>query len=412
MELDKNLLRAVLGDNKMTSRATVSEKYDISDREAGYYWFIKQNTEGLSDVFVTDAELLEQNVKYQKQKQKFQDFNRIERKSFREYARVENAVSEYTEALVDVFKNNPYKPDGKKHESQGEVIGVLQLSDLHFNELINISTNKYDFTIASKRTYKFVVEAMMYFDIHNVTDVFVMGTGDWLNSDRRLDELVAMATNRSKATFIGAQIIENVIMHLNQKYNVHIAGIVGNESRMGKDYNWNQELVSDNFDFTIFNILRHKLKGVKGVTFLGISDKHEEVVAVGDNNFLLIHGHQIGKDISKDLSKLIRKYSQQDITIDYTIWGHLHEAMLSDNYSRSASLCGSNSYSEDALLLVGRASQNIYLSFKGNRIDAIKIDLQDTDGYAGYDTKDWEDAYNPKSVDKTRTRETVLRITI
>lgn len=221
-----------------------------------------------------------------------------------------------------------------------------------------------------------------------------------------------MATNRAKASFIAAQIIENAIIHLNETFNVHLAGVVGNESRAGKDYNWSNELVSDNYDFTIFNILRNKLSDVDGISFLGFSDKHEEVVEVNKKNFLIIHGHQIGKDIYKDLSKLIRKYAHRGIIIHYSIWGHLHESMLSDMYARSASMCGSNNYSEDALLLVGRAAQNIYTVFDCDRIDATKIDLQNTDGYEGYDTKDWSDAYNPKSVSKTHKGETILRITI
>jgi predicted phosphodiesterase len=412
MELDKELLQKIIDDLSMSSRETVAEKYDVSERVASYYWFISQNMGVLQDFFETDGELVEQNVRYQKQKQKLQDFSRIERKAFREYARVENAVEEYTKGLMDVFDNNPYKPIGVTHKSTNSAVGVIQLSDLHLNELIDIATNKYDFNIASKRLYKLAVETMKYFDIQGVSDVFVFATADFLNSDRRLDELVAMATNRSKATFIGVQILENFLVHLNSKYNLHVAGVVGNESRVGKDYNWNNTLVSDNYDFTIFNVLRYKLQHTDGISFLGFCDKHEEVVEVNGKNFLLIHGHQIGKDTAKDISKLVRKYAQQNVTIHYTIYGHLHEAMVSDTYARSSALCGSNSYSEDALLLVGRSSQNIYTVFDCDRIDSIRIDLQNTDGYEGYDTKDWKDAYNPKSLDKINRGETILRITI
>ena len=412
MDIDKKLLKLVLDDNQATSRGAISEKYDISDREASYYDYIKKNIEEIAEFFETDKEIVERSVRYKKQTQKMMDLNRIERKSFREHARVENAVSEYVQELIKVFEDNPYKVEGVSHEGYDGAVGVIQLSDLHFNELIDIKSNKYDFTIASKRLFKFATEAIKYFDTHDVTDVFIFGTADFVNSDRRLDELVAMATNRSKATFIAVQILENFITHLNQHYNIHIAGVVGNESRVGKDYNWNNELVSDNYDFVIFNVLRHKLKDAKGISFLGLSDKHEEVVEVNGKNFLLVHGHQIGRDVSKDLSKLIRKSAQQDVDIDYTIWGHLHESMISDTYSRSSALCGSNAYSEDALLLVGRASQNIYTVFGEDRIDSTRIDLQSTDGYEGYDTHDWQDAYNPKSIDKTRRTETVLRITI
>lgn len=412
MKLDLELLQKIIEDKSMVSRDTVADKYDIGTRAASYYWFISQNIGTLSEMFETDDELVEQSVRSQKQKQKFQDFNRIERKAFREHARVENAVSEYVQELVNVFKDNPYSPVGIAHKSDDTAVGVLHLSDIHFNELISLNTNKFDFDIASKRIYKFIQEAKRYFLLHGVTDVFMMFSGDFVNSDRRLDELVSAATNRSKATFIAVQILENAIVDLNTDFNVHVAGVVGNESRVGKDYNWANDLVSDNYDFVIFNALRYKLKDTQGITFLGLSDKHEEVVEVNGKNFLIIHGHQIGKDISKDLSKLIRKYSQQDIDIDFAIWGHLHEAMIGDLYARSSSVCGSNNYSEDALLLVSRASQNIHLVFSKDRIDSIKIDLQSTDGYDGYDTKDWKDAYNPKSYQKTRKTETILRITV
>jgi predicted phosphodiesterase len=411
MELNVELLRRVVDDPTMPSRESIAAQFGISDQEARYYWFMSRNMDKLSEFFETDAELVEQNVRFQKQRQKHMDLNRIERKSFREYARVENAVSEYTKQLIEVFQNNPYKPAGVFHNAVGKAFGVVHLSDVHFNELINIKSNKYDFTIASERIQKFITESVEYLNRFDVVDVFLLMTGDLLNSDRRLDEILAMATNRAKATFIAVQIIENAIVQLNEHYNVHVAGVCGNESRVGKDFNWNGDIVSDNYDFTIFNILRYKLHGTQGVSFLGLSDKLEEVVEVGDKVFLLVHGNQIGKDVSKDMSKLIRKYANMDILIDFVIYGHLHEAMIADMYARSSSVCGSNNYSEDALLLVGKASQNLHV-VKEHGIDSVKIDIQDTTGYEGYDTKDWQDAYNPKSLEKTRKHETVLRITI
>lgn len=412
MELDKKLLNDIVNDITITSRECIVRDYNVSDRIAGYYWFIAKNMGTISEFFETDEELTEQNVKFKKQTQKYMDFTRIERKTFREHARIENAVSEYSSELAKVFANNPYKPKGNLHEVVGDATGIIHLTDIHFNELIDINSNKFDFTIASKRIFKVVTEAIRYFSIHGITDVFLLLTGDLLNSDRRLDELVSMATNRSKATFIAVQILENAIVHLNEHFNVHVAGVVGNESRVGKDYNWSNQLVSDNYDFVIFNILRYKLKDVDGISFLGLSDKHEEVVEVNGKNFLLIHGHQVGKDTSKDISKLVRKWANKNVMIHFVMYGHLHEALLSDMFARGSSVCGSNNYSEDGLLLIGRSSQNLHISFDENRIDSIRVDLQSVDGYKGYDTADWKDAYNPKSVDKTRKSETILRITI
>ena len=411
MEINKDLLKAVIAHPIKTIN-DVRKTFGLLEQEARRYLFVAENIEAISGVFETDRELVEQNVRYKKQQQKFADINRVERKSFREYARVENSIEEYIKGLVQVFDENPYKPSGILHTTTGTTIGVIQLSDLHFNELINIKSNQYDFNIASKRLQKLAREARKYFLVNGVTDIFLTLTGDLMNSDRRLEELMAQAVNRSKATFVAVQILENMIVDLNQHFNVHIAGVCGNESRVGKDFNWGNELVSDNYDFTIFNILRYKLKDAKGITFLGMSDKPEEAIEVNGKNFLLVHGHQLSKDITKDVSKLIAKYAQVDIIVDFVIFGHLHEAMITDRYARSSSLCGSNNYSEDALLLNGKASQNIYLVFPEDRIDAIKVDLQDTKEYPGYDNKDWQDAYNPKSVEKLHKQETILRITI
>ena len=411
MEINKDLLKAVIVHPVKTIN-DVRKTFGLNEMEARRYIFVAENIEAISGVFETDRELVEQNVRYKKQQQKFADINRVERKSFREYARVENSVEEYTKELVRVFDENPYKPSGILHTTTGTTIGVIQLSDLHFNELINIKSNQYDFNIASKRLQKLAREARKYFLVNGVTDIFLTLTGDLMNSDRRLEELMAQSVNRSKATFVAVQILENMIVDLNQHFNVHIAGVCGNESRVGKDFNWGNELVSDNYDFTIFNILRYKLKDAKGINFLGMSDKPEEAIEINGKNFLLVHGHQLSKDITKDVSKLIAKYAQVDIIIDFVIFGHLHEAMIADRYARSSSLCGSNNYSEDALLLNGKASQNIYLVFPEDRIDAIKVDLQDTKEYPGYNNKDWQDAYNPKSVEKLHKQETILRITI
>lgn len=411
MEINKDLLKAVIAHPTKTIN-DVRKTFELNEMEARRYLFVAENVEAISSVFETDKELIEQNVRYKKQQQKFADLNRVERKSFREYARVENSIEEYIKSLVEVFDTNPYKPAGVLHQIDEKVIGVIQLSDLHFNELINIKSNQYDFNIASKRLQKLARESRKYFLVNGVTDVFILCSGDFLNSDRRLDELLSMATNRSKATFISVQILENMLIDLNTHFNLHIAGVCGNESRVGKDFNWSNELISDNYDFTIFNILRYKLNSVNGINFLGMSDKPEEVIEINKKNFLMLHGNQLSKDVTKDVSKLIAKYAQIDIPIDFVIWGHLHEAMIADRYARSSSLCGSNNYSEDALLLSGKASQNIYLVFEEDRIDTIKVDLQDTTNYPGYDNKDWQDAYNPKSIEKLHRQETILRITI
>ena len=100
---------------------------------------------------IEDLDLLKQNVKLAKQKQSFQDLNRIERKTFREHIRIENAVGKYNKALKKIFDNYDLSELTIKHDENNKAVGVIQFSDVHINELVNLEQNKYDFNIASAR---------------------------------------------------------------------------------------------------------------------------------------------------------------------------------------------------------------------------------------------------------------------
>ncbi|MCM1497256.1 MAG: hypothetical protein NC124_02200 [Clostridium sp.] len=47
-----------------------------------------------------DEEIIRENVKYKRQTQKYQDTNRIERKSFREYAREYNCIEDLSREII------------------------------------------------------------------------------------------------------------------------------------------------------------------------------------------------------------------------------------------------------------------------------------------------------------------------
>ena len=105
---------------------------------------------------IEDLELLRENVKYRKEKQKAQDVNRIERKGFREHARIENAVEEYSKELKKLFENNKLHKLTKSHKVSKRAVGGIQFSDVHFNELVELQNNRYDFKVASQRCQYFV----------------------------------------------------------------------------------------------------------------------------------------------------------------------------------------------------------------------------------------------------------------
>ncbi len=357
-----------------------------------------------------DVEIIQSNVRLAKQKQSIQDLNRIERKTFREYARVENAIAEYTKNLKEIFDKYKLNKLTKSHRQSTKAVGVIQFSDVHFNELVDLEHNKYDFNVASKRCKSFVKRSIMYFKSQSITNVLLVQSGDLLNSDRRLDELLSMATNRAKATFLAVDIFQQVILELNEHFNVSVASVTGNESRVKDNWGWSTMLASDNYDYTIFQTLRYIFKNSK-INFID-GDPTEVVVEVAGQNLLILHGNgSIKGGLDKSVTQLMGRYKARGIDVDYVIFGHVHSARVGDNFSRSSSMVGANDYSEKALNLAGRASQNCYIFYDNGNRDGVKIDLQNYDEDM-YEIDKSLEAYNAKSHDKISSGTTIFKVVV
>jgi len=355
---------------------------------------------------IADKDVIEENLKLAKRSQKLTDLNRIKNKSFREHVRLENALVEYNKALIDILKTESLKTTIKQHESKGKQAIIVQIADTHFNELVDLKHNKYDFEVASKRLQKFAYHIKEYASFYNVNEIFIAITGDLLNSDRRLDEKLSLSTNRAKSSFLGVHLLKHFILDLNSIANISVGCVSGNESR-AYELGWVDMVATDNYDFTIFEILRMLLPDINFITSGGL----ELVVEVNGHNCLLIHGHQLGNMQNDKIAKVISKYARNGIILDFMMCGHLHETKITDMFARSSSLVGANAYSENALLLSSRAAQNIYI-MKDNERHDIRIDLQHTKGFKGYAINKELSAYNAKSLDKTHKKQTVFKIVI
>ena len=352
-----------------------------------------------------DEEILEVNVKLAQQVQKQQDLNRIKNKSFRERARVVNALEEFDNELIKVVSDNNLSELVVKHSPQGdEVVGIVQISDVHFNEQINLEINTYNFTVAAQRLRKMITKAKVLFKASGVTNVLIAFTGDLLNSDRRLDELLENATNRSKATFLAVDILQQVILDLNKDWNISVASICGNEARVNPDIGWIDQIASDNYDYTIHQTLGYLFRGSDGITFLPMSNPLEQVVDVCGKHILLMHGHNgvaTNGNIEGGVSKTISRYAVAGIKLDYVLMGHIHSSNVGDFYGRSSGLTGANAYSEKALNLYSKAAQNVYI-VDAEGIDGFKLDLQDADSYEPYSFDRELESYNSKSESKSK----------
>lgn len=343
-------------------------------------------------------DLVESNTNLAKRNQRLMDINRIERKSFRENTRIENAITDVSNALINILETHKFsevKPVNK-NESESTRCGILQISDTHLNELVDIPGNQYDMTIASKRLKKFTSKAIDIFNNAGVENVVIIFTGDLINSDRRMDEMMAKATNRAGAMFCAVDIFQQLIQLMSKSFEVTVGSICGNESRIQKDIGWVDVVASDNFDYMIYKILEKLFEDRNDVIFLPMEHPLELVMNINGSNILAMHGHSASRTasnakIENEVHKVIARYVARGIKIDYTIMGHVHSAYISDRFARSASTVGQNAYAENALNLSGRASQNLFIVESDGSINGMRIDLQNYDEYEPFNfSKDVE----------------------
>ena len=140
--------------------------------------YLRKQTKVIVHWLISDKEIVEENVKLAKQKQRAQDLNRIANKSFREYAREENALVEYNKELIKVLKKHSLNVKLTKHKRKKGSVVLVQIADTHFNELVDMESNQYDFKIASKRLQKFAYYIKEYAKLHKATSFLIGITGD------------------------------------------------------------------------------------------------------------------------------------------------------------------------------------------------------------------------------------------
>lgn len=350
---------------------------------------------------IVDEETSKEYTKLRKEAITYKTKLNHERNSFNKKLKEISELEELNRELIEGLKKiEPITLVTHKVEFDVTVdnknIGIIALSDLHFNELIDIASNKYDFSIASKRLKKLanVAKQTLY-----VNRIVILGLGDFINSDRRQSEVYNMSTNRNKATVIGFELLRQFILDLSSQFEITIAMISGNESRtVGEEFDTSDDIATYNYDYTLYNMLKIAFQNFNCIDFVDGSFG-EKVLNINGSNVLITHGINIkSNNIQQSVSQTFGRYANIGIHLDYLFAGHYHNCNIGDIYSLSGSLCGGNSYSEGALNFTSRASQLIGVFYPDKTNSIIKVDLQNTDNIEGYNISNLLEDMNAKSI--------------
>lgn len=276
---------------------------------------------------------------------------------------------------LNLIERNPVKVVHRDFATD-EYQGVMQLSDLHFGTKVDLLENQYSTNIAQERLEKLFAIAIDTFNKYDISKVSIMFTGDMSNVMIHKDKEMAQESARTVAMLKLSDILAQLINDLVEKgFKVEISGILGNESRLADEFSSIDRFSVDSMDFVLHQMLKLRLSNNKGLTFVNECDRLSDVVKVQDKNFLLIHGDTIKGDINKAINYLKLKHMEKGIKIDYVLFGHIHDPLVSCGYARSGALVGADSYSSHKLNIpISHVSQNIgVVSSRGINITPIKL---------------------------------------
>ena len=327
---------------------------------------IKTKIEDLNSFYKSDelieeedkAFLLESNQKLRKQLQYAKDQLRL----LRAETRGENRLNSLVDGLFDkvmeigVSFNEKYPHPTQELSKPTEVIEkayIIQLSDLHFNKIVDLEHNKYNFEIASIRLNKLFTKHIDFIKINNIKNIVIACTGDFNNLNKLKEQYMTNEmASRIQSSIYGFEILSNNIDKLLElDVNISFVGIMGNESRIDFSERFgNVNSVSkDNLDYMFFQLL--KLRYSDSCFFFNDCDEIETVFSLFKHNILLTHGDKLNhKNLNSEVESIQSKYVKNGkFMVDYVLLGHIHQFESSHNYCRSASLVGSDEYAYNQL---------------------------------------------------------------
>jgi len=357
--------------------------YTISEGGAIRSSSIKPDNASKEDVdFIAkpkiEESILNENHKLRKQLQKSRDDLRILRKSDRGEFRNHEVYDSFMDSMFSIVDTYKRKNKPIISVSDNKKVAIMQFSDHHICQKIDLPNNKYDVEIARDRLFRYIDKTVNEYLIPlNITEINIFFTGDLFNLDFLTDQLLTNQYVRAEAFVRGYDLYCEVVEYLLELgYSISIASILGNESRLNtREHMSNVDYIAkDNFDYICHQMLKRRFNDVK---FLNEGDQLEDMINVNGKNIILTHGNNLKhSNLMDSINKLkLRWQNYSGIYADYALFGHIHQSLIDSGFARSSSLCGGNSYSDKKLNIPSStANQNLFLV--GKDISGIIINCE------------------------------------
>lgn len=258
-----------------------------------------------------------------KQQVKTRDKLREYRKHLRDEARIENLYDVFIETAEIVSISKPMVIDKIPDKSGKDRVAVLQVSDLHFSEIVNNFLNTYNHDVFNERMKKMTEDVIAYCELMNVEVLNVLNQGDLMNGNIHVTTRVASEEDIVFQTqYVSEKLTEMLVEFGKHVPVVNFHSVVDNHSRVNK--NKKEHIEKESFARFIPWYVEARLKDVENVHVVhnkinGFDEYEIGVFDIYDEKAIFVHGHLDSvKTMVADLAMMVRVFPIAVFT------GHLH----------------------------------------------------------------------------------------
>ena len=304
--------------------------------------------ENQKHIYIED--LRKEREKHYKSKRQLQDKLREYRRYLTIEARAENLKEVLLDRVEEMNENYPLIESSDIKISDSGRVGVLQISDWHYGEVIEDKLNEYNTEICKKRVEKLTSQTIEYINKLGLEKLIVLNLGDLVSGNIRVSARVMNETDIISQIIEVSEIIAQMLAEIQSKtcIKVEFYTVLDNHSRVSANYS--QHIEAESFARITPWHLQARLKDHSHITILENKIEEIEEYDIGhfkiyDSDFLFVHGHndRINSAIS-DISMLTK------INPVSIFMGHLHSNIEKEEFEIdlivNPSLIGLGAYSK------------------------------------------------------------------
>lgn len=295
-------------------------------------------------------ELRDEREKHYKSRRKLQDKLREYRGYLTTEARAENLREVLTDSIQELNEEYPILKSGAYTPTQDGRVGVLQLSDWHYGEVVEDGLNTYNMDVCQERVEILTEKTIHYIKTMDIQELIVLNLGDLIAGNIRVSARVMNETDVISQSMGVAELLVQCLDTIQREtcIKVEFHSVLDNHSRVSANYN--QHVEAESFARLIPWYIEGRVADNKNIKI--VENKINEVdeydighFQIYDSDFLFVHGHndRINSAIT-DISMLSKK------TPVSIFMGHLHHNMEKEEFEIdlivNPSLVGLGDYSK------------------------------------------------------------------